>query len=265
MAETTKISWCDSTWNPWIGCTPVSEACTHCYAERENKQRKWVEEWGKGIPRHLTSEHNWSLPLKWNKEAKKSGIWRKVFCGSLCDILDTEVPIEWQERLWDLIRETPHLDWLLLTKRIEEGRYRFPLSWLENGFSSQVWLGVTAENQKCADERIPELLLYRNLVKVLWISVEPMLGEIDLQKSTWFNNLHESKHNLPPNGIGLDWVICGGESGPHHRPLDIAVAQDLREQCHKAGVKFFMKQDSGLRPGTRGRIPDDLWIQEFPE
>ena len=118
MAETTKIQWCDATFNPWIGCSKVSPGCANCYAERDFDLRKHVAKWGAGQPRHRTSVSYWKEPLKWNRHAPMlaSGVRPRVFCGSLCDWLDDEVPVEWLADLLDLIRRTPNLDWLLLTQ-----------------------------------------------------------------------------------------------------------------------------------------------------
>lgn len=125
MGSTTKISWCDSTFNPWIGCTKISPACANCYAA--DMMHRWGKDlWGPGKPRQRTSAANWRQPLKWEAEAARTGIRRKVFCGSLCDCLDPEVPIEWLADLLGLIFRTPHLDWLLLTKRPEMWHHEFP-------------------------------------------------------------------------------------------------------------------------------------------
>src|SRR4051812_20814147 len=178
MGEDTKIQWCDHTFNPWEGCTKVSPGCAHCYAEAQN--HRWGKDnWGNGKPRRLTSEANWKQPLKWNEQPM---IWdgikhrrARVFCASLADWLDDEVPIEWLARLLKLIHDTPNLDWLLLTKRPENWAKRIAMvwdgffrempvnamvyGWHQKGFAPHnVWIGTTIEDQKRADERIPELL-----------------------------------------------------------------------------------------------------------
>src|ERR1039458_2213458 len=115
MAENSKIEWTDHTFNPWWGCTPVSSACDFCYAEALSK-RFGKDLWG-NKPRQRTSAQNWNQPRKWNRQAEKMGVRYRVFCASMADVFDNQVPTEWRDDLWQLIRETPHLDWLLLTKR----------------------------------------------------------------------------------------------------------------------------------------------------
>ncbi len=134
-----KISWTDYTFNPWIGCTKVSDGCKNCYAERDNKFYQWNKAgWGKGVPRHRTAEANWKKPGKWNDLAKKNGVRYKVFCASLADVFDTEVDIEWLSDLLKVIEDCRNLDWLLLTKRIEEVDNRISRA---KGFS-EFFLGV---------------------------------------------------------------------------------------------------------------------------
>ncbi|MFP5516341.1 MAG: phage Gp37/Gp68 family protein [Alphaproteobacteria bacterium] len=211
MAENSKIEWTDATFNPWIGCTAVSPACDHCYAEALSKARLGVA-WGKGQPRRRTSVQNWHLPLRWNRKAAKEGRRMRVFCASLADVFDTEVPNKWRDDLFALIATTPHLDWLLLTKRPKvardyitsfrrEGRYVvgdritspdhrdgncFLL--LQEGQDwplPNVWLGTTVEDQKMADLRIPELLSTPAAVRFL--SMEPLLGPVDLKHLRQYN------------------------------------------------------------------------------
>ena len=110
MAEVSEISWTDATFNPWIGCTKVSPACDHCYAERDNGRRGWVAGWGPGVPRRRTK--TWGDPLKWNRKATESGLRPRVFCASLADVFDNEVPQAWREDLWALLRATPNLRWI---------------------------------------------------------------------------------------------------------------------------------------------------------
>lgn len=109
MAQTSKIEWTDSTFNPWIGCTRVSPGCLHCYAEMDSLRRGWAK-WGKGKPRQHTKAATWKQPLKWNAQAAKEGRRKRVFCASLADVFDAEVENEWREELWELIGKTPLLD-----------------------------------------------------------------------------------------------------------------------------------------------------------
>src|SRR5580692_7935980 len=120
MGENSKIEWCDHTFNPWIGCQKVSPGCDHCYAETQNNLRKWNGgKWGPHAPRKRTSEANWKKPLQWQKRAAEFSGRRRVFCASLADVFDNKAPDGARDDLFDLIRETPSLDWLLLTKRPE--------------------------------------------------------------------------------------------------------------------------------------------------
>ena len=296
MSENSKIEWTDHTFNPWEGCTKVSPGCAHCYAETRNARfgGGTAPNWGKGAPRRRTSASNWNLPIKWNKAAGRDAYelahtgkvtdqdgsiipWHRprVFCASLADWLDDEVPIEWLADLLDLIRRTPNLDWLLLTKRPENWRSRLNAAkhhmqvqskafealrvfrWLSGNPPENVWIGTTVEDQARADERIPALLAIP--AKVRFLSCEPLLEPVDLERA------HRTKVKLPnwPAPTRVDWVITGGESGQRCRHFSADWARDLRDQCATAGVAFFMKQMGGERKPF-AEIPDDLMIREFP-
>lgn len=252
MSETTKIEWCDSTFNPWIGCTRVSPACDDCYAARSTPARTLGVAWGAGEPRRRTSFGNWQQPEVWQRQAAdfraKHGRRRRVFCASLADVFDNEVPDQWRADLFALIAATPDLDWLLVTKRIGNVA-RMLGDWQTVPLLPNIWLGITVVNQEEADRDVPKLL--RVPAAVRFLSVEPMLGPV----------------NLVPPQIGwgwlrgvraVDWVICGGESGPKARPMHPDWARGLRDQCEAAGVPFLFKQwgewrefdNSGL-PGVR--------------
>ena len=122
MGEKSAIAWTEATFNPWVGCSKVSAGCTNCYAERDFAIRRKFVEWGPGKPRRRTSEAYWKQPLKWDRQAAKDGVRRKVFCASLADVFDQEVDDSWRDDLFALIRRTPHLDWLILTKRPERAK-----------------------------------------------------------------------------------------------------------------------------------------------
>ena len=221
MSDTTKIEWCDMTFNPWIGCTKVSPGCANCYAERDFDLRKHVAKWGPGQPRHRTSKANWKKPLAWDRKAEE--IRResyatnvavphrpRVFCGSRSDWLDDEVPAEWLADLFNLWRACSDLDILALTKRPQLWRRRLEAaadigsdvaeSWLDGHAPANVWVGTTVEDQDRADERIPALL--KIPARVRFLSCEPMLGAVDLR--TWLGGARP---------YPIHWVICGGESG----------------------------------------------------
>lgn len=240
MGETTKIEWCDATWNPWIGCQKVSAACDNCYAEALMDKRYKKVEWGPYGDRKLTSVANWRKPFKWAKDARGKEGRPRVFCASLADWLDNQVPLAWRIDLIMLIEDTPELDWLLLTKRIENFRRLAP-RWHEQGCPPNVWLGATCENQKAYNRAWP--ILQRARAPVRFISCEPMLGRLDLGVAAPFP----------------DWIICGGESGPNARTMKRDWAYDLRLQCENRDVAFFMKQMTKRAP-----IPDELMLREFP-
>jgi protein gp37 len=241
MAEFSKIEWTDHTFNPWIGCQKISPGCDHCYAERQNSHWKWNGgSWGPHAPRKRTSEAYWRMPIKWNEEAGKSGIRRKVFCASLADWLDNRVPQSWRADLGDLIRATPNLDWLLLTKRIEN--YERFAPW--PGFRPNVWLGVTAEDQKHYNRRWP--ILSELPAAVHFVSYEPALGPLNL--------MSHYEAGFP------DWIICGGESGSKARYMEHRWAERLLKECRDLQITFFMKQMTKRAP-----IPARLRVREFPK
>jgi len=290
MSENSKIEWTDHTFNPWIGCTKVSEGCAHCYAETQNKLRQWNPAgWGKGAPRKRTSAANWKEPLRWNKEAAicdgcggKFSIPQahlcpaekdivagedlrfrrtRVFCASLADWLDDEVPIEWLADLLALIHATPNLDWLLLTKRPENFLTRLrqirdessclghscgmmAMDWRAGIAPENVWIGTSVENQQAADLRVPSLLSIP--AQVRFLSCEPLLGPVEFSDVTRRSDAVSQLGKKALNGI--HWVICGGEIGPHARPMHPDWARSLRDQCGAVGVPFFFKQWGCFRP-----------------
>lgn len=230
MAENSKIEWTDHTFNPWIGCTKVSQGCKHCYAETLMDKRYKRVKWGATGERKRTSAANWKKPLVWDKKAKKEGRRYKVFCSSLADVFeDNPQLIEWRCDLWDLIEVTTSLDWLLLTKRPENvleftKRWSGELPQCLSHWPENVWIGTSVENQSTAEVRVPYLL--RVPAAVRFLSCEPLLGPIDL--SGILSQIH--------------WCIVGGESGINARPMSIKWATSLVDQCQVAGVKVFVKQ-----------------------
>lgn len=276
MAENSKISWCDHTFNCWVGCSKVSEACKHCYAEgwakRTGQPNLWQGE------RRRTSAANWKLPLKWQKEAEASGERARVFCASLADVFEDHPAIqdEWRNDLFKLIAATPNLDWLLLTKRPENAVAYLP--WVDpHVFPAggaepwpNVWIGTTVENQQRADERIPQLLSTPAAVRFL--SCEPLLGPIDLTDIGWSGSI--SKQRGPRGAVqqqnclskyGIQWVIVGGESGPNFRPFDLDWARSLQKQCEAAGVAFHFKQHGGRTPDAGGCLLDGKEYKAYPK
>lgn len=285
MGEKSHISWTDNTFNYWIGCTKVSVGCDNCYAEREQDLRYGRARWGKGNARYLTSESNRKTPFKWEREAARSP-WTcprctlpsvghtepgpchacgtecvpnrpRVFTASLSDVFDEEVPDAWRDSLFDIIRKTPHLDWLVLTKRLAK-MLRYVRGLAYRGAANvpgNAWWGCSIEDQPTANLRVPELLKLRQWVgdAPLWLSVEPLIGPIDLNalepnRLETFNALtgegevRDGSDTESTGGAHVDWVVVGGESGPAARPMHPDWPRLLRDQCVAAGVPFHFKQ-----------------------
>jgi protein gp37 len=266
MSENSKIEWCDHTFNPWEGCQKVGPGCDHCYAEARNARFAGgaAINWGPDAPRRRTSAANWRKPLAWNAAHAEffaaHGRRQRVFCASLADVFDNAVDPAWRVDLFDLIEKTPNLDWLLLTKRIgnvmsmlsEAAQYQFDLDRLEKPrLHDNVWLGATIVNQAEADRDIPKLLSVP--ARVRFLSMEPLLGPVDLERPMPGPDLDQGggAKICQPWMIqsGIDWVICGGESGPNARPMHPDWARDLRDQCAEAGVPFLFKQWGEWAPG----------------
>ena len=168
--ENSKIAWTHNTFNPWMGCTKVSTGCKNCYAETLTKNRMGINVWGINAKRQRTSIQNWKKPLKWNKEAKQNSK-NLVFCASLSDIFeDNDQLIEWRYDLFQLIRQTPNLEWQILTKRPENINRLLPFE-----LPSNVWLGTSIENDKVIERA--EILKSTN-AKIKFISYEPAIGPI---------------------------------------------------------------------------------------
>jgi protein gp37 len=251
MGKSTEISWTDHTFNPWWGCFKVSAGCTNCYAETFAK-RVGQQIWGprETTERRLFGDKHWAEPLHWNAEAEKAGVRRRVFCASMADVFEDHPQLPpVRRRLWSLIEDTPHLDWLLLTKRPENVATMLPQKYWPN-----VWLGTSTEDQQRADERVPVLLRYRDLAPVLFLSAEPLLGPIDLSIAV----------DGRVTTVDVDWVIVGGESGPRHRPFDPAWARDLRDQCQSAAMAYFFKQHGGRTHAEGGCELDGREWKQFP-
>lgn len=238
MAENTKIEWAHHTFNPWIGCTKVGPGCDHCYAEADFDHRRHVVQWGAGQPRKHTAPSTWAKPLRWNAEAERRGVRYRVFCASLADVFDNEVPPEWRVELFRLIEATPHLDWLLLTKRIGNAKRLYADAYLDSArpWPQNVWIGATITNQEEADRDIPKLLAVPATRRFL--SMEPLLGPVTLDA----DHLSPVPFYCDDRDAGIDWVIVGGESGPGARPMHPDWARSLRDQCQAAGVPFLFKQ-----------------------
>ena len=267
--STSKIGWTDATWNPITGCTPISEGCAHCYARRMAVRLGGRCGYpprsadGKTHPFDVTLHPDkLHKPLRWREP-------RRVFVCSMGDLFHEDVP----DYAIDAVFATmairgPHT-FQVLTKRparmrdyllrqVDAGR-----TWRE-GVTGQlpptIWLGVTAENQARAAERIP--LLLQTPAAVRFVSVEPMLGPVNLREMAHKDDWHIDALDTPDPACRLDWVICGGETGPGARPMATGWATDLEDQCNAAGVPFFFKQWGSAPAGSRPVAP---MRRQFPE
>lgn len=275
MGEITAISWCDHTHNHWIGCTKVSPACDGCYAEALMDKRYGRVQWGapgKGVgTRSLTSEANRRKPLAWNRKAVAAGKHPFVFCSSLADVFDNQVPTAWRTDLFELIRSTPHLIWLLLTKRpqniVRHYGAAFDMPWPRNAA-----IGTTVEDQERADINIPALLDAKAELNpaFAFLSCEPLLGPINLRSidisgdeeilplgAAWLDRLEDGEEEGPR----IDWVITGGETdqgGHKARPTHPDWFRSLRDQCAAAGVAYHHKQNGEWLGGDQ--IPEEETI-----
>lgn len=268
MGDKSRIEWTDATWNPITGCTPISEGCANCYAKRMAETRLAGRMgYDKDDPFKVTFHPDkLDQPSRWAKP-------RKIFVCSMGDLFHEDVPVEWIARVWAMMWRSAPWTWIkddpvrtmqgghvfmVLTKRPRRmaellNKESFWNLVIESGALSMravepvphIWLGVTAENQARADERIPILL--DTPAAVRFVSVEPMLGPVDLRGllvaegkagSPYLDALDARQLWLP----SLDWVICGGETGQNARPMHPDWARALRDQCVAARVPFFFKQ-----------------------
>ena len=258
MGKDSNIEWCHHTFNPWIGCTKISDACNNCYAEEWANRYKRCD-WGGD----RVGTKSWGQPKRWNRQAGQAGTRSRVFCASLADVFDNHKSIlpEWRQRKWETIKETPHLDWLLVTKRPQNITRFLPEDW-GDGYPN-VWIGVTAENQTELNRRLPILLSVP--AKVHFLSCEPLLEDINLRKA-----LEASIDNqVGPKELGLNWVICGGESAHKkvRRDLNPDWARSLRDQCEEETIPFLFKQWSGANQKEiklKGRAIDGVMWDGYP-
>lgn len=270
---TTKIEWCDRVWNPMTGCSPISEGCKNCYARRMANRLRGRCGYPKDDPFRVTFHRDrLDEPLRCRKPSR-------FFVCSMGDLFHELVPIKAFSDIMNRILKCPRHIFVFLTKRPQRmfyllGKqapdwqqalpyeYKIPLT--------NLWLGVSVENQRTADERIPILLKIPAAKR--FVSVEPMLEEVNLHAIKEMENLwHDvlggetirgkiAGFASVGTGIKLDWVICGGETGPNARSIHPDWARFLRDQCGVAGIPFFFKQMA-----RKYAIPKDLMIREFPK
>lgn len=254
VGKDSPIEWCHHTFNVVWGCTRVSPGCANCYAA--DWARRFGTGWGPQAERRRMSEAYWRQPLAWNRDAAKAGVRQRVFCSSMADLFEDHPTTRRElERLWPLIRATPHLEWLLLTKRDGRIQQSLPEDW-DVATYPNVWLGVSVENL-LETRRIASLL--RVAAAVRFVSAEPLLGPIYPQDiymvgggaAVSVNALSGRRNNGsamrtlfggPTTYPKIDWVICGGESGPKARPMHPDWPRSLRDLCQKHGIPFFFKQ-----------------------
>lgn len=226
--KNSAIEWTHHTFNPWWGCTKVSVGCDNCYAD--NLARRYGHNvWGHATQRRFLSDANWNQPLVWNSEAVAAGNHKRVFCASMADVFESRPDlVPHRQRLLNLIGATSNLDWLLLTKRPHSIKKLLPRGY---ELPSNIWIGTTVENQNAANKRIKHLLEFKTPA-VRFLSCEPLLGPVDIRRYL----------QRGPNGVGIDWVIAGGESEHGARPMNPEWAESLLAQCQEAGVPFLFKQ-----------------------
>ncbi|MDB5056147.1 MAG: Phage protein Gp37/Gp68 [Bacilli bacterium] len=280
MSDKSSIEWTDATWNPVTGCTKVSEGCRNCYA------LTFAERW-RGIPGHYFKNgfditlrpDKLDQPLKWKKP-------RKIFVNSMSDLFHESVPFEFIFAVWARMIGAPQHIYQILTKR--PARMLEFFKWNEQQpvrietYLPNIWVGVSVENQKAADERIP--LLLQTPAAIRFLSCEPLLGEVRI-----LNHLMSGKQPAKCGNCGrghgftrcpnyggisktdkeygceefkrvnfaIDWVIVGGESGHGARPMHPEWARSLRDQCQAAGVSYFFKQWGELVPAGMPHVDND--------
>ena len=238
----TKIEWADEVWNPVTGCTPISEGCQNCYAWRMANRLRGRCGYPADDPFRVTLHpERLGEPLRWKEP-------RRVFVCSMGDLFHEDVPRWMRFEVMDIILQAKQHTFLILTKRPANMKEFFEWYYSKAGRTIEtiknLWLGVTAENQQRADERIPILLQIPAAVR--FVSVEPMLGPVDLSLSDGVDLSMSVGTGLKPGKSylinSLDWVICGGETGPNARSMHPDWVRSLRDQCVEAGVPFFFKQ-----------------------
>jgi protein gp37 len=271
MGSKSKIEWTDHSFNPWWGCTKVSPACDHCYAESFSARVGYSETgsqfpiWGKDAKRRMFGDKHWNEPYKWNAAAAKAEKPAYVFCASMADVMEDH-PGLWdlRQRLFAVIELTPWLNWILLTKRPQNFRKMLPKSWLESPRPNVIG-ATTVESQEYiwrADELSQTPFAYRAL------SVEPMLGPLNLRDVLWIGPEGGIDFSYTPRNL-IHWVFAGGESGHGARPMQLPWVRSLRDQCANASVPFLFKQWGEYRPtigsqlGDRDPLPQDIAFSGF--
>lgn len=235
MGLKSQIEWTESTWNPVTGCTKVSQGCKFCYAERMAERLRAMGQPNYRNGFQLTLQpHMLALPLRWKTT-------RRIFVNSMSDLFHDQVPLEYIQRVFDVMRRASWHQFQVLTKRAERlAEVAADLDWPAN-----IWMGVSVESALHVD-RID--CLRGTGARVKFLSLEPLLG--------------------PLPGLvleAIDWIIVGGESGPHARPIQESWVLDVRDQCQRAGVSFFFKQWGGKNKRQAGRLLAGRTWDELPD
>lgn len=242
----TSIAWADYTFNPWRGCSKVSDGCANCYAEAEAIRKAGLfGTWGGNGKRVEAAKTYWRMPYAWEAQAKKAGRAASVFVGSLCDVFEDRPDVApLRARLAGLVVKTPGLSWLLLTKRPQ----LIPRLWANAieaagveasaSFPSNLFFGTSIEDAAAAAARLPAIEAVPTAERRLFLSIEPLLGPVGLGPSK-------------VRGYRYAFAIVGGESGPKARPCRIEWIRAIRGDCQEAGIPFFVKQ-LGARPFLEG-------------
>lgn len=293
MADT-SIEWTDSVWNPVRGCAIVSEGCRNCYAMRQAHRFS-----GKGQPYEGLTKLGpqgrgavWTgdarfvpemldAPLRWKTP-------RRVFVNSMSDLFHEDLDAHDVAKVFAVMARAPRHTFQVLTKRADHMRHLLGDPLFREEVAQivmqhdldddreiseawpipNVWLGVSVEDQRAADERVPDLIATAAAVR--WLSCEPLLGPIDLVASI---NKLDWLHKAALESGGIDWIVVGGESGPGSRPMRAEWARGLRDQARQAGVALFVKQMGSVymkecgeagKGGELASIPDDLRVREYP-
>lgn len=244
MGDKSSIEWTDATWNPITGCAKISPGCDNCYAAR------FAERW-RGIKGHpyeqgfdlKVHDNRFSQPERWRKP-------RRIFVNSMSDLFHAGVVELDVMHLLTLMKEVDRHTYQILTKR--PSRMRKMVGMWANNYGevpNHMWMGVSVENQKTVEARIPDLL--QTPAKLRFLSVEPLLENIGLSKYLGTGQIH--------------WVIVGGESGPKARRMNPDWAMNVRDTCQQYGVPFFFKQHGGPRPKTNGRLLEGRTWDEMPD
>lgn len=262
MSDQSKIEWTDATVNFWWGCTKVGPGCDHCYAETLNNFRG-NKQWGPGaerrkikgaasLIRRLDNGYaEWAADYyvitgnarAFGQPTPMIGPRRRVFIQSMSDLFDLEVPLEWFGEAWGHIESCRRLEIQIVTKRVSAVLKRLAAIG-RTAWPKHAGLIITVVNQTEAERDIPRLLALKGELGIPWVglSIEPMLGPITFRWAAW-EPLKASGATNHLDGLRrLDWIICGGESGPHARPMHPDWARSLRDQCAAAGVPFLFKQ-----------------------